>query len=185
VPQQIAATLGGPDHPTVARMLRNLLSYCGICLALGCVSAVPRGGSESPAPQRAVRAFRLLFEQGIARRDTGAISEAVTPVLVFHERGDTVRVPREKLLGLASSILTGFPDVRFRIESVVEAGDSAAVRLSFTGTNTGVWEGMGPTGRRVKVSEMFFCHLVGPRLSECWQDWDKWGLIQQLAGHSN
>ncbi len=34
--------------------------------------------------------------------------------------------------------------------------------------------------RSVHVSEMFLCRVEDARLAECWQEWDEYGLRQQL-----
>ncbi|HYT04419.1 MAG TPA: ester cyclase [Gemmatimonadales bacterium] len=152
---------------------------------LGCLGCVTAAGSLACRQQTPSDAFRLVFEQGVAHRDTAAINEAVAPELIFHERQNVARVPRSQLLQLAGSILEGFPDIRFSVESVIAQGDSAAARITFTGTHQGNWEGIAATGRHVTVTEMFFCRLRGGKLAECWEDWDKWGLIQQLRSSSN
>lgn len=170
-------------------MLRSVtLVACAACVA--CASASP-GTTVATAESTpsvndpstvAARAFRLLFERGVALRDTVAINAAVAPELTLHERQTVARIPRAALLGLANEILTGFPDVHFTVPSVVAHGDTAAARVEFTGTHRGVWEGMAATGRSVHVTEMFYCHLRNGQLLECWEEWDKWGLIQQLSG---
>ena len=155
-----------------------------------CASGASLGTSSRASPQRtgddpvavASNAFHTLFERGIARRDTSAINAAVAPEIVFHERQTVARIPRGALLQMANEILTGFPDVVFTVPSVVVQGDTAAARVEFVGTHRGTWEGIAATGRRVHVTEMFFCHLTNGRLAECWEEWDKWGLIQQLRG---
>jgi predicted ester cyclase len=112
------------------------------------------------------------------------MTRAVAPQLIFHERGNTVTIPRSQLLDLAAAILRGFPDLQFRVESVIASGDSAAARITATGTHRGEWDGIAPTGRRVQFDEMFFCRLRDGRLAECWEVWDKWGLRQQLLANS-
>ncbi|MFO7261483.1 MAG: ester cyclase [bacterium] len=67
------------------------------------------------------------------------------------------------------------------VEQVVADGDYAAARIPFVGTHAGEWGGIAPTGRRVSVTEMFFCRIEAGRLAECWQEWDEHGLRQQLT----
>ena len=168
-------------------MIRSMaLVACAACMACASVRSGTTGATAEMAVSGAdpsivaAQAFRLLFERGIAHRDTVAINAAVAPELKFHERQTVARIPRAALLGMANEILTGFPDVHFTVPSVVAHGDTAAARVEFTGTHRGVWEGIPATGRSVHVTEMFFCHLRNGQLSECWEEWDKWGLIQQL-----
>ncbi len=83
---------------------------------------------------------------------------------------------------MSQPILSAFPDSRFRVEDEVWSGAKVAARISFVGTHRGTWNGIAPTGRSVRVSEMFLCRVEDRRLVECWQEWDEYGLRQQLAG---
>lgn len=170
-----------------------MIRYMFLLGCLGCTSVSrsratsasnePVSVRNNPSPVAAT-AFRQLFERGIAHRDTAAINAAVTAEITFHERQTVARIPRAALLQMANEILTGFPDVQFTVPSVVAHGDTAAARVEFTGTHRGTWEGIAATGRKVHVTEMFFCYLHNGQLSECWEEWDKWGLIQQLRAET-
>jgi predicted ester cyclase len=133
----------------------------------------------APAPPPSP--MRLLFEQALTTRDTAALSHAVAANLIFHARGVTATVTRAELWQMSQPILTAFPDIRFQVEDQVASGDKVAARVTFTGTHKGVWNGIQPTGRLVRTSEMFICRLEQRRLAECWQEWDELGLRRQLG----
>ena len=135
---------------------------------------------QGAAPGAAI-AFRRLFEEALTRRDTAALLAAVTPELVIHSRGRSATIRREALWDLSAPILTGFPDIVFHVDDVVAAGDKAAARVSFSATHRAPWGGIAPTGRRVAVTEMFLCRLAAGKIAECWQEWDEYGLRQQLT----
>ena len=156
-------------------MRRPVLGLIG--LLLGCHHIVPPA-SKAAAPYTT---YRLFFEEALGHEDTLALAAAVTPEFVFHARGDSARIPRDALLRLAGPIRRGFPDIQFHVQSVVSTGDTSAVRLIFTGTHRGTWQGIAPTGRRVTVTETFFCRSQRTQLAECWQEWDEYGLRQQLT----
>ena len=129
----------------------------------------------SPSP------VQLLFERALTLRDTTALAQAIAPKVVFHARGDSTVLTRDQVLLMAQPILSAFPDIRFRVEDEVRSADKIAARVTFTGTHRGPWRGIQPTGRSVRVSEMFFCRVVREQLAECWQEWDEAGLFQQLS----
>ena len=159
-------------------MRSALFSIVLVGLALGC----HRIASPDVSVAAPYRAYRLFFEEALGHEDTLALAAAITPEFVFHARGDSARIPRAALFGLVGPIRRGFPDIRFHVQSVVGNGDTSAVRLIFTGTHRGTWQGIAPTGRRVTVTETFFCRSQEARLAECWQEWDEYGLRQQLTG---
>ncbi len=138
-------------------------------------------GRPAPVPADAEALFRQLFEVAMTQRAPAALERAVAPELTFHAGGQTAALSREALWQVAQPILAAFPDVRFTVEEVVAQGGRAAARVSFTGTHRGAWNGVAPTGRPVRVTEMFFCRIRGGLLAECWQEWDEAGLRAQLT----
>ena len=55
------------------------------------------------------------------------------------------------------------------------------VRLTFTGTHTGPWMGIPPTGRPVTVKGMALYRLQDGKIVEQWTIGDTLGLLQQLG----
>lgn len=156
----------------------RILAALGLMLFVGDPS--PLRSQSQPAASLDV--FRRLFEQALTNRDLAALQTSVGPVLIFHARGNTVSVEREKLFEIADPILRALPDIKFVVDDVVQQGDKAAVRLHFTGTHQNEWQGIKPTGKSVTVTETFFCRLANGLLVELWQEWDEYGLRRQLTG---
>jgi predicted ester cyclase len=144
-------------------------------------SAMQERATPSPRQQTALRAFQDVFERAVSRQDTAALLRSVAPELTLHVGGREFTTSRESLWELMRPTTTAFPDIQFRVEDVVADGDRAAARLTVTGTSRAAWYGLGPTGRRVSVTETFLCRLDGPQLRECWQEWDEAGLREQLT----
>ena len=161
------------------RHMRVLLIalLCASSLA-GC-RAIAR--HATPANPSAEALFRTLFETALTQRDSAALSRALAPEFIFHARGSTARVSPHELWSLSQPILRAFPDIQFRVHDVVAAGEKAAARVHFTGTQRGRLGSIAPTGRKVEVTEMFFCRIEAGLLAECWQEWDEHGLRLQLG----
>lgn len=150
-----------------------------LALALDCGGAAPSPAADAGAGERLVR---TVFVDGLSRGDSAALEQAVAPAFTLHAHGQAVTLSPERLWAATGPIRAAFPDVRFTVEEVVAEGDRLAARVAFTGTHRGAWEGIAPTGRRVRVTEMFMCRVADGRLAECWQEWDEAGLRQQLGG---
>ncbi len=99
----------------------------------------------------------------------------------FHFRGSSETVSPEDLRNIVIFWRTGFPDFKFRVHQLIAEGDTVAVRLSFTGTHTGNFGGVEPTNQRIKVSEMMFFRFVENKIVEAWEDYDQFGMSQQLG----
>lgn len=114
--------------------------------------------------------------------DWDAIREVLHPDYVY-TGPDGTRVPGVEA-GLAagwSSFADSFPDGDYEITGVYADEDSVVTEFRFTGTHSGDFEGIAPTGRRVEID---FCNVMrlrdGKVLAE--RDYlDTQGLAAQLG----
>ncbi|MDG4821704.1 ester cyclase [Asanoa sp. WMMD1127] len=79
------------------------------------------------------------------------------------------------------SMLEGFPDLRVGIEDIFGAGDKVAVRLRFSGTHTGPFQGVPATHRRVSFTSIEMYRIAGDKIAEEWVSPDMMGLMRQLS----
>jgi len=74
-----------------------------------------------------------------------------------------------------------FPDIRFVLEDAAAEGDTVAVRYHWTGTQTGSFLDMAPTGKPVRVRGMDFYRFRDGAVAEHWDILDQLGLLRQLG----
>ncbi len=74
-----------------------------------------------------------------------------------------------------------FPDLRMDVEELVVAGDTAVLRMKFSGTDTGGYVGRAPTGRVVDEWVVAIMHFEGDKVVREWIGADKLGLFIQLG----
>lgn len=89
---------------------------------------------------------------------------------------------RGEAAGLHEMLTTAFPDLWIGVEDVVAEGDRVVVRLRFTGTHDGPFQGLEPTGRRVDFGAIRIYRLVDGVVVETWAHQDSMGLMGQLRG---
>jgi predicted ester cyclase len=77
--------------------------------------------------------------------------------------------------------LAAVPDQTWTIEDMVIAGDRIAVRYQDSGTPTGSWIGLDPTGARISFREYVFYTVSGGRITEVWSVFDSEAVRRQLA----
>jgi cytochrome P450/predicted ester cyclase len=92
---------------------------------------------------------------------------------------------RQALLAYVHEIQAAFSDLHFAIDDVVADGDRVVLRVTQTGTQTGDYFGIPPTGRRVHMSEIFVFRSVeggplGACVAEIWLVLNALELMQQL-----
>src|SRR5688500_18586205 len=80
-----------------------------------------------------------------------------------------------------STYREAFPDARIMVEQQLAEGDLVATRWSGRGTHEGELMGIEPTGREVTVSGLTISRLEGGRIVEEFQNWDTFGMMQQLG----
>jgi steroid delta-isomerase-like uncharacterized protein len=83
--------------------------------------------------------------------------------------------------GIYDSYLTAFPDLQFAIADAFGTADKAVMRWTFSGTHSGEFMGVAPTGKQVSVSGMATARIADDRLAEEWAVWDLHGLMQQIG----
>jgi steroid delta-isomerase-like uncharacterized protein len=74
-----------------------------------------------------------------------------------------------------------FPDIQYKVEDMACDGDILAVRTSLTGTMTGPFKGIPPTGKKVAMEEALFFRYEGDKIAEEWQFINQMALLEQLG----
>jgi predicted ester cyclase len=76
---------------------------------------------------------------------------------------------------------TSFPDWNEHVDDIIAEGDKVVIRFTSTGTQLGEFEGIAPTGRKVRIQEVAIFRLAGGKIVEQWGLPDIHGLMEQLS----
>ena len=80
---------------------------------------------------------------------------------------------------------TGFPDFKYHVDAIASEDGMVAVLTTFTGTQTGPFsfdgKSLTPSGRSIRVAEMFFFRVESKKVVESWATWDRQLLLGQLG----
>lgn len=152
--------------------------------SIGCALLLLNGRdiSAQEGLNRNKAAVRHVFERVWNDAHFDSLTYVWSPNTQFHFRSDSSTVGADGVRRIVERWRTAFPDFEFVIEDIVAEGDRVAVRLTFTGTHSARFFGIDPTRRRIKVTEMMFFRLDNGRIVEAWEDYDEYGMRQQLAG---
>lgn len=88
--------------------------------------------------------------------------------------------PSAKTAGM-SRYHKAFPDLRVDIDDLVITGDTAVLRFTLRGTDTGGFIGRPPTGLPVEQWGVSFLRFEGDRVVSEWMGSDKLALFIQLG----
>lgn len=75
----------------------------------------------------------------------------------------------------------GFPDWHVTIEDIIAEGDRVWARLKETGTHTGEFRGLAPTGKKVTYMAVTIWRIVDGKIVEGWGVYDMLDYYKQLG----
>jgi predicted ester cyclase len=82
---------------------------------------------------------------------------------------------------IASDFRRAFPDLRWRVDLILGEGDLIVGRWTATGTHTGTWGTIEPTGKRAKFSGVNIFRFQDGKVIEIWNHRDDLGLATQIG----
>jgi steroid delta-isomerase-like uncharacterized protein len=125
------------------------------------------------------RVVEAVWNQG----DFQVIDRYYAPDYVLHDVPPTgVDMDREDFKRVMRTIRGGFPDLRARIDLIVAEGDLVASRITSSGTHTREYFGVAPTGKAVKLTEIYIDRIRDGRIAETWFESFGQGYHFQLTG---
>jgi len=89
--------------------------------------------------------------------------------------------------GLAGAIkvhqttLLGMPDYCTTIQDLIAEGDKVVARVRITGTHTGNFWGIAPTGRRIDLTGIYIVRIAAGKIVEHWGEENGMTVVRQLG----
>jgi steroid delta-isomerase-like uncharacterized protein len=126
---------------------------------------------------------RRFFEEVVSEGNLDVIDAICAPDYRLHATlSDAGAIDRDQLKDLVRSWRSSFGDGRIRIEDIVAEGDFVAARMLETGTHTGEFNGIQPSGKKVSYGSMTFLRILDGKILEHWGLLDMPTLLQQIGG---
>ena len=85
------------------------------------------------------------------------------------------------MAAIAAGFRAAFPDARWHVDLMLAEGDFVAARWTATGTFTGPWGTVEPTGKRAEFSGVNLYRFREGKVAEIWNHRDDLGLMQQVG----
>jgi predicted ester cyclase len=123
---------------------------------------------------------RRLPEELLTQGDLTVADEILAPGCIHHAPAP-LAPGAEGMKRWVRALRLAFPDLCALVEDAVAEGDRVVQRMAWSGTHTGEFLGLPPTGRRVNW-QLVAIQRLGPdgRCTEHWLSWDQLGLLRQL-----
>ncbi len=117
-----------------------------------------------------VELMQRVIDDVINGGDLDLLDELCTPTMA------------PKLRTAFTTFRTAFPDWHQEAREFVTDGQTVVARMRCTGTHQGEWQGLPPTGRRMKIDEVYFFRISDDRITGLWGLEDTWTRMRQLTG---
>lgn len=82
---------------------------------------------------------------------------------------------------MISAFSAAFSDLRITVQEVFGGSGRLGVRAEITGTHSGEWFGVAPSGKSVRIALHEFHHLEGGRIARTWHLEDWFGMLGQVG----
>jgi len=110
------------------------------------------------------------------------LDDLLTPDYLNHSPGlPNPRPGPADLKPIVAAMRAGIPDLHYTILDLVVAEDKVAAYLRMTGTHTGEFFGLAPTGRSIDVRQMQVEWIRDGRICQHWRITDDLALMRQLG----
>ncbi len=123
------------------------------------------------------KAIVRKFIEAYNQRNLDLIDDFVAPDYVDH----TNKVDREGLKQLFNMGFTAFPDWHETIEDIIAEGDKVWIRAKSTGTHTGEFMGIAPTGKKLTTEMVDIYRIVDGKHIEGRFIVDQLDFLKQLG----
>jgi steroid delta-isomerase-like uncharacterized protein len=88
---------------------------------------------------------------------------------------------RDEFKAVLRRLQRAFPDLEYRVDDVIVAGDRIALRWQASGTHRDEYLGVAATGRAVSYSGVTIYELRGERVARIWVAADLLSLLRRLS----
>jgi steroid delta-isomerase-like uncharacterized protein len=141
---------------------------------------VDTSGQQSET-ERNKEIVRRFVEEVQNDKDWAAFDELNDPDFVNLSAPPGMPADREGGKAFLGAFVSAFPDSRWTIDDMIAEGDRVATKKTFTGTHTGEFNGIPPTGNPVTLQYVDILRLRDGRIIEHWLSLDQLSFMQQLG----
>lgn len=131
---------------------------------------------------RNIRNYKRLVAYGLNTGNMALLEELAWPELIEHQDyGPGFPPGRDGVQALEMALRTALPDMFSVIEEIIAVDDQTWCRIRSTGTFTGPYLGIPPTGKPIDIYILESVRWVDGKVAEHWGVADRFGLMQDMS----
>ena len=124
---------------------------------------------------------RRYLDEAWIKRNVNILDELMAPNYARYLAGQATPLDREGQKRRIAGFHAAMPDLDFLIEDLFAEGDRVVFRVKITGTHTGTFLGVAPSGKQVTVTAIDIARLENGKIVDHWGQMDTAGLMRQLG----
>lgn len=140
------------------------------------VSRSPHENGLTPEELAAVETFYRAFSG-----QPNLLDQAVTHDWLDLPLASGQAPGREAMKPMIQGFNAAFPDAKVTIHEIIGGAGRVGVRAEITGTHSGEWFGVAPSGRSFTLALHEFHHIENGRLTHTWHLEDWFGWLSQVG----
>jgi steroid delta-isomerase-like uncharacterized protein len=111
-----------------------------------------------------------------------ALRDVFAPDVVEHDPAPDQVQGAEGYIHFFTQFRQAFPDLNLAVDHLVADEDNIAIAYTITGTHQGPFQGIPPTGKKIKARGMQIAKFnANARIQERWGSSDELGILQQIG----
>lgn len=122
------------------------------------------------------RAYIASYETGEQEK----ISAFLHPAHTYYPPGGGKPMTREARIADEHFFFSAFSDITVTVDDILVQNDKAALRITMQCTQTGAYQGVAATGRRISIPYMEFIGFKDGLILDERAEFDMMGIISQL-----
>jgi len=165
-----------------SKVLSTFAGAALVLVGLGLASGCCQQQAVDPAATEAITALVELAGTIWNEGDLELIDDLLAPGYIRHVVDISEDIVGPVGFGEALvEIRTQFPDFQVNFDEVIVAGGTIVLRWTVTGTDTGTFGELPPTGMSIRISGASVIRVIDGKFAEEWMYYNEGAMMQQLG----
>jgi len=130
---------------------------------------------ETPLEQANQAVIQRFYEEVANQKKLEVFQEVFDPNMIEHSLGFGPQYFRD------TDLFTGFPDQHVTVDLWMVKNDMVAAVVTVTGTQTGEFIGIAPTGNKVTFSQIDIWRVKDGKITDVWHNFASADILLQVG----
>ncbi|MCE7986034.1 MAG: hypothetical protein DYG89_33065 [Caldilinea sp. CFX5] len=131
------------------------------------------GETAAEAANKAV--VQKFYDEVVNKKNLDAFQEVFDPKMTEHALGYGSSPFRD------TDLLAGFPDLQLKVDLWLVKGDLVTAVVTASGTQTGEFMGLAPTGKKMTFSQIDIWRVQNGKITDVWHNFASTDILQQVG----